>query len=65
MRRTARAAAGLFMLCGLAGCGGPRWYTPGQSYGRGQCGRMADEGARTRCENSAGTSYDSYKRQGG
>ena len=53
----------LWVLAPLAACTAQQAYGAGQNWQRNQCNRMPDEMERTRCLQSAGTSYRDYQRQ--
>ncbi len=47
----------------MAGCSSGQWYASGQSWQRDACNRLQDVAERTRCERSAATSYEDYRKQ--
>lgn len=48
------------LLC-LAGCSSPQLYASGQGWQKQECQKMLDREQRTRCEQSAATSYERYR----
>ncbi len=47
----------------LVGCSSQQLYGAGQQWQRTECNKINDRDERTRCEQSATTSYESYKTQ--
>lgn len=47
----------------LVGCSSQQLYGAGQQWQRTECNKINDRDERTRCEQSAATSYESYKTQ--
>ncbi len=47
----------------LAGCSSKDLYVAGQQMQRTECRKIDDRAERTRCEQSASRSYDSYREQ--
>ena len=48
------------MLC-LAGCSSQQLYATGQGWQKQECQKVLDREQRTRCEQSAATSYARYQ----
>ena len=63
LARAATAALALLGGIGLPACSSQQLYGTGQAWQRQECNKIADAQERGRCNASAGTSYDEYKRQ--
>ena len=51
----------LTLVLGLAGCSSQQLYATGQGWQKQECQKMLDREQRTRCEQSAATSYARYQ----
>ena len=53
----------ILLVLNLAACSGQQTYGVGQAWQRNQCFRIDDAQERSRCLESANTSYEQYRRQ--
>jgi predicted amidohydrolase len=63
MKRVLAACAVPVMLAALPACTSHQVYGAGQNWQRNECNRIPDSQERSRCLDSAATSYEEYQRQ--